>query len=61
MLFSNFWEVTKLGNSYQLPKISMLLHELTSLMQQHFVSKATRPLDLIEMHPKSVPSPFLGA
>jgi hypothetical protein len=63
MLYSNFREVTKslLGNPYQLPKISVVLHELTSLMQQHLVSKAIRPLDWIEMHPKSTPSSFLGA
>jgi hypothetical protein len=63
MLFSNFWEVTKgqLGNLYQLPKISMVLHEFTSLMQQHVISKAIRPLDWIQTHPKSVPSSFLGA
>ncbi len=63
MLFSNFWEVTKgwLGNPYQLPKISMVLHEFTSLIQQHLISKAIRSLDWIQMHPKSVPSSFLGA
>jgi hypothetical protein len=63
MLFSNFWEVTKskLGNPYQLPKISMALHEFTSLLQQHLISTAIRPLDWIQTHPKSVPSSFLGA
>jgi hypothetical protein len=63
MLFSNFWEATKglLGNPYKLPKISMVLHEFTSLMQQHLISKAIKPLDWIQMHPKSVPSSFLGA
>jgi hypothetical protein len=35
MLFSDFREVTKgkLGNHYQLPEISTVLHEFTSLMQ----------------------------
>jgi hypothetical protein len=63
MLFSNFGEVTrgKLGNPYQFPKISMVSHELTSLMQQPLISKAITPLDWIKMHPKSVPSSFLGA
>ncbi len=62
MLLSNFWEVTKgkLGNPYWLPKISTVLHEFTSLMQQHLISKAIRPLDWIQTHPKSVPSSFLG-
>jgi hypothetical protein len=62
MLFSDFWDkVSKdyLGNPYQLPKISTVLHEFTSLMQQHLISKATRPLDWIHMHPKSVPPSFL--
>ncbi len=63
MLFSNFWEVTKgwLGNPYQLPKISTVLYEFTSLMQQHLISETIRPLDWIQMHPKSVSSSFLGA
>jgi hypothetical protein len=63
MLYSNFLEATKgqLGNPYQLPKISTVLHELTSLMQQHLISKAIRPLDCIETHPKSGPASFLGA
>ena len=39
----------------------MVLHELTSLRQQHLISKAIRPLDWIQTHPKSVPSSFLGA
>jgi hypothetical protein len=30
-------------------------------MQQHLISKAIRPLDWTKMHPKSVPSSFLGA
>jgi hypothetical protein len=30
-------------------------------MQQHLISKAIRPLDWIQMHPKAVPSSFLGA
>ncbi len=38
----------------------MVLHEFTSLMQQHLISKAIRPLDWIQTHPKSVPSSFLG-
>ncbi len=43
MLFSNFWEITRswLGNPYQYPQISMVLHELTSLMQKPLISKAT--------------------
>jgi hypothetical protein len=47
MLFGNFREVTKgwIGNPYQLPKISTVLHEFTNLMQQHLISKAIRPLD----------------
>jgi hypothetical protein len=62
MIFSYFPEVTKglLGNPYQLPKVSTVLHEFTSLLQQQ-ISKAIRPLDWIQMHPKSVPSSFLGA
>ncbi len=42
MLFSNFWELIKslVGNNYQLPKISTVLHEVTNLMQQHLISKA---------------------
>jgi hypothetical protein len=53
MLFRNFWVATKgeLGNPYQLPKISMVLHEFTSLMKQHLISKAIKPLDWIQMHP----------
>ncbi len=49
MLFINFWEVTKgyLENPYKLLKISMVLHEFTSLMQQHLISQASRPLDWI--------------
>jgi hypothetical protein len=49
MLFSDILEATKgeLGNPYQLPKISTVLHEFTSLLQQHFISKASRPLDWI--------------
>jgi hypothetical protein len=49
MVFSNFWEVTKgsLGKPYQLPKISLVLHEFTSLLQQHLISNAIRPLDWI--------------
>ncbi len=39
----------------------MVLHEFTSLMQQHLISKAIKPLDWIQTHPKSVPSSFLGA
>ncbi len=63
MHFIVFQKVTRgwLGNPYQLPKISMVLHELTSLMQQHLISQAIRPLDWTEMHSKSVPSSFLGA
>jgi hypothetical protein len=30
-------------------------------MQQHLISKAIKPLDWIKMHPKTVPSSFLGA
>jgi hypothetical protein len=42
MLSSNFWEVIKgwVGNPYQLPKISTVLHEFTNLIQQHLISKA---------------------
>ncbi len=36
------------------------MHEFTSLMQQHLISKAIRPLDWIEIHPKVGPSFFLG-
>jgi hypothetical protein len=63
MLSTNFWEVIKglLGNPYQLPKISTVLHEFTNFMQHHLISKASRQLDWIQMHPKSVPSSFLGA
>jgi hypothetical protein len=63
MRFSNFREVSrgKLGKPHQFLKISMVLHELTSLMQQHLNSKAIRPLDWTETHPKSVPSSFLVA
>jgi hypothetical protein len=63
MLSSNFWEATKvkLGNPYKLPKISTVLHEFTSLMQQHLISMAMKPLDWIQMHSKSAPSFFLGA
>jgi hypothetical protein len=39
----------------------MILHEFTNLMQQHSISKAIRPLDWIQMHPKSVSSSFLEA
>ncbi len=39
----------------------MVLHEFTSPMQYHLISKAIRPLDWIQTHPKSVPSSFLGA
>ena len=39
----------------------MVLNEFTSLAQQHLISKAIRLLDWIQMHPKSVPSSFLGA
>jgi hypothetical protein len=39
----------------------MVLHELTSLMQQPLIFKAMTPLDWIKTHPKSVPSSFLGA
>ncbi len=63
MLLSNFGEATKgyLGNPCQLPEISTILQEFTSLLQQHLVSKAIRSLDWIHTHPKSVPSSFLGA
>ncbi len=39
-LFRNYWEVTRdqLGNLYWFPKTSMVLHELTSLMQQPLIS-----------------------
>ncbi len=64
-----FWEVTKvsqetLTNSQKYAPYcmsSLLLHELTILLQQHLSSKAIRPLDWIQAHPKSVPSSFLGA
>jgi hypothetical protein len=46
---------------YKLPKISTVPHEFTSLMQQHLISKAIKPLDWIQTHPKSVPPSFLGA
>jgi hypothetical protein len=62
MLFSNFREVIKgsLGNPNQLPKISMVLHEFTHLMQQHLISKANDHLIGSRCIQSLYHHPFLG-